>query len=87
VPNDWSAERLVGDGAERDDDNLGREHEVGTDGPLDLVSFESRQVNIIFGQQRQLPSVLGVVIVTAMQPAVSQFLGSFEAQINAAEHQ
>jgi hypothetical protein len=36
----WVAEGLVGDGAERDDDDFGRKHEVGADRALDLVGLE-----------------------------------------------
>jgi hypothetical protein len=63
---DLRGEGLVGDGAERDDDDFGREHEVGADRPLDLVGFERRQVDRFVAQRgSQLLGVLRFVVFVA----------------------
>ena len=74
------------DGAQRDDNDLRRENEVGADGALDLVAFKGLHVGFAVGQRRQsrLALLLGVFLV---QELVGQLFGALEAQKGPAKHQ
>ena len=69
-------ERRVGDGAQRDDDDLGRQDEVGADRALDLVFLERHQVDRRVGQRADQFGVVRGILFGAVQELVRQLLDS-----------
>ena len=84
---DAGAEGRAGHRAQRDRDDLGRQHEVGADRALDPGLLESHRVHRRVGQRARARGVLRVVLVAPVQEAVRQLLEAFVAEEGAADHQ
>ena len=83
---DPHAERGGRHGAERDDDDLRGEDEVGAHGALDLVALDGAQVD---RRDRRVPRAVPCVLVLllAMRQRVPDLLEALVAEEQAADHQ
>jgi chromate transporter len=78
-------ERLRGDGAERDHDDLGREDEVGAHRAFDLVALERDHVNAFVRERLDVRGVMLGILGLAVQVLVREFLDALVAQERTAD--
>ncbi|MNL11982.1 hypothetical protein D3C87_1328410 [compost metagenome] len=72
---------------EADDDDFGRQDEVGPNGALDLVAFKRNHVHRCVLQGLRARLVVALVRFAMRQEFVRQFLYAFVAEERAAQHQ
>ncbi len=82
---DLAAEGCLCHRAQRDDDDLRRQDDVGPDRPADLLPLDRENVHGRIGQCPHVGSLLRALL--AMQEPVKDLVDTLEAEISAADHE
>ena len=85
--NDFHGKAGSGDRSQRNNDDLRRKNEIGANGALYLLLFESHQIACGVGHGSDQLLVKHFVFGGRMQEGMRQFLEAFKAQVGTTDHQ